>query len=497
MEWIVSLTPEAGDVWACLEAPPPGSGIVELRADLFPPIDLRRAVSTCPLPLLATLRSTAEGGRGPDDPAARAAFVRAARDADVGLIDLELDRDLALIRGLGLEPERIVLSTHRSSAAELPAAAAALLAAPARWLKAVAPADRLADLETVLSLHARHNRGRPHQRRLIAFAMGAVGLPSRFLGPLLGPPLGYAAWSLDAAAAPGQRTVPEMEAAVGHLRAAPQRLYGVVGADVTGSLSPALHAAGYRALGLPYLMIPVSVSDSVDLDELFRPAGETLFDRLGLPVGGWAVTTPYKAEAAAAATVPAPRVRTAGAANTLVLRPGQILADTTDADGVVAGLASVAVEVVGRTALVQGTGGAARCAAIGLHLAGATVTLRGRDEEHTRTVARELGVAACSPASTSAAAVLVNATPLGTLATDELPFSEAEIGAAQAVVDMVYGAVPTPLALACRATATTLVDGRSVLLYQGLAQFAAFTGKAPPKDAMHAAIFPEELSADE
>jgi shikimate dehydrogenase len=497
MEWIVSLTPAAGDPWACLASPPPGTGVVELRADLFPGIDLRRAVSTCPVPLLATLRSAAEGGRGPDDPAAREPFVRTARDADVGLIDLELDRDIGLIQSLGLEPERIVLSAHRSCAAELPAAAAALHAAPVRWLKAVAPAERLADLETVLSLHAMYNHGRQHQRRLITFAMGATGLPSRLLGPVLGPPLGYAAWSPAAAAAPGQRTVSEMNAVVGHLRGAPQRLFGVVGADVTGSLSPALHGAGYHALGLPYLMVPVSVVEPSELDELFRPAGETMFDRLGLPVGGWAVTTPYKTEAASVATVPAPRVRTAGVANTLVLRPGQILADTTDADGVVAGLASVGYQVRGRTALVQGTGGAARGAVVGLHLAGATVTLRGRDEFHTRTVAQKLAVAACPPGDSATAAVLVNATPLGTATSDRLPFSEAEIEAAQAVVDLVYGAGPTPLALACRATATTFVDGRSVLLYQGLAQFAAFTGKAPPKDAMRAAIFPEGPSSEE
>jgi len=497
MEWIVSLTPEAGDLWACLSAPPQGTAIVELRADLFPSFDLRRAVSTCPLPLLVTLRSTAEGGRGPDDPAPRRAFLRTARDAGAALLDLELDRDLALIQGLGLEPERVVLSAHRTSATELPAAAEALLASPARWLKAVAPVDRLTELESVLALHARHNHGRAHQRRLITFAMGPVGLPSRLLGPLLGPPLGYAAWSPVAAAAPGQRSVPEMEAAIGHLRAAPQRLYGVVGADVTTSLSPAMHGAGYRALGLPSLMLPVSVTDPADLDRIFRPAGETLFDRVGLPVGGWAVTTPYKAQAAAAATVRAPRVRTAGAANTLVLRPGQILADTTDADGVVAGLAAAGIHAMGLRALVQGTGGGARGAAVGLHLAGATVVLRGRDAERTRAIAGEMGIAACGPEDTVEAAVLVNATPLGSSVDDPLPFSESEIEASRAAVDMVYGERATAFAERCRALGVALVDGRSVLLHQGFAQFAAFTGKAPPKDAMRTAVLGSTASVEQ
>jgi 3-dehydroquinate dehydratase/shikimate dehydrogenase len=494
VDWIVSLTPEAAaEPLAALAKPPAGAAIVELRLDLLPGLDLRTAVAACPLPVLMTLRSEAEGGRGSVDPSVRRSAVEAARDAGAALIDLEQARDSVLGRELGLPPEQTVLSWHdpKGTPEHLAAIADSMLEQRSRWVKVVPTARSLADLEAVLALHPRFNAGPRAKRRLITFAMATPGLASRYLAPLLGPPLSFAAWCEGAAAAPGQLGIGRLEAAIAHLNGPPQRLYGVVGAEVGASLSPALHGAAARALGLPYLMVPLSVPDPAELGELFAPAGATLFDRLGLAAHGWAVTTPYKAAAAAVATLQAPRVRRAGAANTLILKPAQIVAENTDADGVVGSLARLGVDPRGRTAVVQGTGGAARGAAVGLHLAGATVLLRGRDAQRTGVTAAALGIGPLAPdAPAPKAAVLVNATPLGREEGEPAPFADSEVAAAAAVVDMVYGDQPTPLALRASELGVPLADGREVLLHQGIAQFAAFAQTVPPKDAMRAAIEP-------
>jgi 3-dehydroquinate dehydratase/shikimate dehydrogenase len=488
MDWIVSLTPEvADDPLPALAAPPEGASAVELRLDLFPGLDIRAAISACPLPVLATLRSATEGGRGSDDPTDRAEALAAARDAGATLIDLEHARDTRLMIALGLAPEQVVLSWHDPSGTpdDLDRVAAELHSSQARFVKLVPTAESLADLERVLALHARFNRNRTHNRRLLAFAMGVVGVASRYLAPLLGPPLGFAAWREDAAAAPGQLTVAQLEAVLGHLNGPPRRLYGVVGRDVSRSLSPALHNAGFSALGLPDLLIPVSVPDEAELIELFTRLGATLFDRIGVAAHGWAVTTPYKDTAAAAAEVVAPRVRRARAANTLVLRESGLAADNTDADGVVASLTSIGIDPVERTAVVQGTGGAARGAAVGLHLAGAEVFLRGRDEDRARGAADLLDLDALAPgALPDHAEMLVNATPLGSRADDPSPFAESEIEDAAAVVDMVYGDARTALINRAAAAGIPTADGRTVLAHQAFAQFAAFTTTLPPKEAM-------------
>lgn len=492
VDWIVSLTPEvAEEPLAVLARPPQGASLVELRADLFPGLSLRAAISACPLPVLVTLRSAAEGGNGPDDPAARRAVLEAARDAGAALLDLEAARDGQLMDVLGLSAEQVVLSWHDAAGtpADLADVAARLLEHPARWIKVVPTARGLADLMSVLELHPKFNGGARKRRRLITFAMGTPGLASRYLAPLLGPPLGFAAWREGAAAAPGQLTIAQVSSVISHLNGPPQRLYGVVGADVGRSLSPALHAAAYRGLGLPYLMVPVSVPDPAELAELFVPAGDTCFDRAGLPARGWAVTTPYKAEAAAASTLQAPRVKRAGAANTLILNPAQVVAENTDADGIVGSLVHLGIDPLGRPALVQGSGGAARGAAVGLHLAGADVVLRSRDDSRAEAAAGAVGVGWCAAdAAAAPGAILVNATPLGSGAGDPGPFAEAEIAAAAAVVDMVYGDHETGLAARARELGVAIADGRDVLLHQGVAQVAAFTQTVPPKEEMRAAL---------
>jgi len=492
MDWIVSLTPEvSSDPLAALASPPVGASVIELRIDLFPDLDIRAAISACPVPVLATLRSSAEGGRGSDDPMVRAATLAAARNAGAALLDLEHARDFRLMDELGLAPEQIVLSWHDPSGTpnDLDRVATELLESPARIVKLIPKANSLADLERVLALHQRFNRSRSHNRRLLTFAMGTVGIASRYLAPLLGPPLSFAAWREGAAAAPGQLTLAQLEVVMGHLEGPPRRLFGVVGGDVSRSLSPALHNAGYRALGLPNLFIPVSVPDPNELIELFTDLGATLFDRIGLAAHGWAVTTPYKDIAASAAEIVAPRVRRAEAANTLVLREIGMAADNTDADGVVASLLSIGIDPQGRTAVVQGTGGAARGAAVGLYLAGADVFLRGRDAERTQEFAEMLEIDALEPgAMPEETEILVNATPLGAQPGDASVFNDAEIDGAAAVVDMVYGAEETAFIAKARTTGIPTADGKTVLAHQAFAQFAAFTTTLPPKEAMLKAI---------
>jgi 3-dehydroquinate dehydratase/shikimate dehydrogenase len=492
MDWIVSLTPGCSDEpYDALSAPPEGASIVELRVDLFPGIDLHRAVTVCPLPVLMTLRSMAEGGEGADDPEERRRFIVSAQEAGAALIDLEYRRDRAHLTGLGLEPERVVLSWHsfKETPADLDEVCEAMLATPARWIKVIPTAGSLIDLQRLLSLHPRFNRDRVGQRRLITFAMGVVGLPSRYLAPLLGPPLTYAAWDESAPAAPGQVSIRQLQGVIGHLSAPPQRLYGVIGGDVSRSRSPLLHGAGYRAHQLPYLMVPVSVPDPNELELIFVPRGEGLFDQVGLPAWGWAVTTPHKAAAAAAATMAAPRVKKAGAANTLILQSGQVVAENTDADGVPGALRSAGFDPLGMTAVVQGTGGAGRGGAIGLHLAGAEVALRGRDPDRSRDQADKLGVGWTEPDQLpKETAILVNATPLGSRPDDKSPFTAEEVASASVVVDMVYATHPTTLEKLATAAGIAFVSGLDILAHQGYAQFAAFTGKLPAKNEMRRAL---------
>jgi len=494
MDAIVSLTASVSeDPLHALAAPPPGSSLVEIRADLLADLDLAQAVRRCPIPVLITYRSESEGGRGSNDPETRRRVLTGAWESGAQLLDLELNRDLRLMDELGIEPERVMLSWHDSEGtpADLVSVVRTMLETRARWVKVVPFARTLADLTRIVSLQKRFARRNRLESRLIAFAMGPVGLPSRYLSPLLGAPLTFVAWNDAAAAAPGQVTFEALDAAIGHLSGPPQRLFGVIGRDVSASLSPRLHGAAYRSCGLPYAMLPFSIPSATEARRLFQPGAGGIFDGAAPTLHALAVTAPYKELALQHATIAAPRARRAGAANTLILKQGQILADTTDADGITGSLLGAGIDPRGVTVIVQGTGGAARGAAVGLDLAGARVFLRGRDAARTSAVARQLGIAACAPGDVpDDATIFVNATPLGTRAGDPSPFTARELSGAAVIIDMVYGRKPPKLAELAAEASVTYIEGRAVLLFQGVPQFAAMTTHTPPIEAMRAALFP-------
>jgi 3-dehydroquinate dehydratase/shikimate dehydrogenase len=493
MNTIVTLTPAAvpdGDALKAVASPPAAASMVEIRLDLFPEADPTRLVRACPLPTLLTLRSTAEGGAGPNDPSARRAILMRARESGAAMIDLEHARDAALLSELGLPPEQVVLSWHDRDGTprDLKERAVAMASFPARFIKLVPTVESLDDLSHVLEVLRAANPRPPGSRRCVVFGMGVAGVASRYLGVVWGPPVMFCAWSTESEAAPGQLTCDQLIQAVSHLEGPPRALDVVLGTDVSRSLSPALHGAAHRSSGRWEALVPLSVIDRDEAEALLRGRRPSPFRPLGLEIRGWAVTTPYKSLAARVADVRAPRVERAGAANTLFRRGGRLIAENTDADGVVGGLTSIGIEVDGMSALIAGTGGAARGAAVGLDQAGADVSLRGRDVDATQVLAEGLGVASCDPEDRAGAEILVNATPLGGRPDDPLPFTENEILMASAVVDMVYGPRPTELENRCADAGVPFVSGRRMLAHQGMAQFSAFTQTPPPRRAMLAAV---------
>jgi shikimate dehydrogenase/3-dehydroquinate dehydratase type I len=497
MEIVATFVPGNAEPAEELRRPPGGASMVELRADLLgPDVDLTPLVAASPLPVIVTLRSSAEGGQGPDDPQARRRFFLRAVACDAALFDLEVARDADLV-GTVVPAERTVLSAHFGGGipADLETRAARVLAAKTRVAKIVPEARNLDDLLSVLRLAQALERGAPASRRAVVFATGEAGRASRLLSPLLGAPLAFAAWDETRRAAPGQYTAEELVALIGHLHGRPRRVCAVLGKPVGGSLSPRMHAAAYRAVGLPDAFVPIEVSDESELDRLLQPSGETCLDRIGLSVGGYAVTMPWKEAAAKHCSLLAPRAERAGVANTVLPRVGKLLGDCTDIDGITRVLAEEGVELAGRRGLVLGSGGAARAAAVALTLAGAAVTIVARDRDRATRAARAVAANVGEMGASADAAAVVNATPAGADGA-ATPWLEAlRLPAGAVAVDLPYGERLTFLAQLAQARGWRYVSGREVLLFQGVAQFAAMTGVAPPVRAMATALGLEEAQS--
>lgn len=495
MEVIASFVPcNASQVATELANPPAGATTVELRADLLDPeADLAPLQAACPLPVLVTLRSTAEGGHGPVDPVARQRFFERAVRWPAALWDVEVARDAELL-GSVVPRERAVVSAHfETTPTDLEDRVRAALSLNSALAKVVPAAHSLADLLAVLSLNAGLDHGERHRRRAVVFAAGAAGRATRLLAPLLGAPVAFAAWSVERAAAPGQYTPAELLALIGHLSGRPRRLFAVLGRPVGESLSPRLHNTAYRALGLPNLMVPIEIANEGELDGLLAPGGETVLDDLGLPAGGFAVTMPCKEAALARCTVVAPRARRARAVNTVLPRPDKVLGDCTDIDGITGALRDAGVELRGADVLVMGAGATARAAVVALDLAGAQVRVGARNAQAAQALAAELGVEVANGDTSRRAAVVVNATPAGRDGAPDEFLNQLAMPAGAVVVDLPYGAQPTFLEVLAGERCWHYVSGREVLLYQGISQFAAHHGVAPPVAAMAQALGLEEV----
>ena len=263
------------------------------------------------------------------------------------------------------------------------------------------------------------------------------------------------------------------------------RLAAVLGFPVRHSLSPAMHNAAFRELGLDWIYLVFEVApDSVDA--AFAGAR-------ALGFGGLSVTIPHKAAALAAVDEATAAARAIGAVNTIVPRDdGSLLGDNTDGAGFLASLGDEGFDPDGRVCAVVGGGGAARAVVYALASAGATeVVVVNRTPERAESAAALAGAAGRVglAADLDRVDLVVNATPLGLAGTgpEAFPFDPGLLGAGQLLVDLVPNPAVTPLMRAAQNLGARVAGGLGMLVHQGALAFELWTGQPAPIGVMRAA----------
>lgn len=253
------------------------------------------------------------------------------------------------------------------------------------------------------------------------------------------------------------------------------RRCGVLGDPISHSLSPALHRAGYAALGLDWVY-----------DAHRVPAGGLAAFLAGLD-GSWrglSLTMPLKREALALVDSATARATLAGAANTLVLSGDGVLGDNTDLPGAVAAIRERYAGPLERTAI---WGGGATAASVLL----ATAELGCRDFEifvrDTGRVAETLAAADRFPEALSVRVRRLGEPVEADLLASTIPALPQEslvdtIGAVRLVFEALYDPWPTPLAR--WANHHPLVSGLDLLVHQAAIQFELFTELPAPLAVM-------------
>lgn len=263
------------------------------------------------------------------------------------------------------------------------------------------------------------------------------------------------------------------------------RLFGVIGYPIGHSLSPTMHTAAIRALGLDALYTSFEVPP-----RFLRPVLQAL---LLAGVEGLNVTVPLKEailplmdrlDASAAAI---------GAVNTIVIRNRRSVGYNTDGAGCARALEELGWRARRPTrAVLLGAGGAARAVAWTLTAAGGELTIANRHPARARRLAKWLSswrprvrirAVPLGEVAVGDAEVLVNATTVGMRPTDRPLIDPAALRRGTLVYDLVYTR-ETALVRAARRRGCVAANGLSMLLYQGAESLRLWLKRPPPLDAM-------------
>ena len=260
----------------------------------------------------------------------------------------------------------------------------------------------------------------------------------------------------------------------------------VLGSPVSHSLSPVLHRAAYRALGLSGWTY-----EAIECDEARLPA---LLDGCGPDWAGLSLTMPLKRAVLPLLDTTEPLAAEVGGANTVIFAAGARHGHNTDVPGMITTLTTAGISAAG-PALILGAGATA-CSAL--------AALRGLGGSEATVAVRDLARAADLLAAARRLGMTVRLTEFGGQATtgswhlliSTVPSGAADIYAERmlhadlvpwAVLDVVYHPWPTRLAAAAEHTGAVVIGGFELLLRQAARQVELMTARSAPTAAMRRA----------
>lgn len=440
-----------------------------------------------PLEFIATCRRKAEGGKFTGSPSAQLAVLQLAARAGCRWVDIDagsLESFPPRLRRAMLPAARRIISRHdfRRTPQALERLYQRLVRLGAHQVKIAVTARRQRDNLAVLRL------ARRHRRRVIALAMGTMGIPARVLALRAGSALAYAAPDRGPATAPGQLRWSELRHLYrAHRLGARTRVYGVIGHPIAHSLSPAMHNPALAAAGLDAVYLPFEVEKLPDFLACVGPLG----------IAGFSVTIPHKEAILRHLDDIDPLATQIGAVNTVVVRggdksrhrQGSLYGYNTDYVGVLRTLQRY-LSLEGSQVLLVGAGGAARAVAFALATAGAFISVTARRLPRARALARAVGGEAVARRALRRRGfdAIINCTPVGQAPNVAASPLRADELNCRVLFDLVYNPSETRLLRLARRRGIRTIPGWQMLVEQGAAQFEIWTGLRAPLRVMQKAV---------
>jgi len=267
----------------------------------------------------------------------------------------------------------------------------------------------------------------------------------------------------------------------------------IVGDPVEHSLSPAMHNAAYRELGLNWVYVAFGVKDVENSVRGIRALG----------VRGASVTIPHKVEVMRHLDKLDPVAEWIGSVNTIVNDRGTLTGMNTDGAGAMKALVGAGVELKEKRALLIGSGGAARAVAItlGAKAGLASMEILGVIEDELSALSADVNDKAGTKCewgmmdgdrlkrAMETAGLVIHCTPIGMSPHEgESVIPKQLLRDDLALMDIVYNPRETKLIQDATAAGCKVVHGFEMLLNQGVLQFEAWTKKPAPVGVMRKAL---------
>jgi 3-dehydroquinate dehydratase/shikimate dehydrogenase len=344
----------------------------------------------------------------------------------------------------------------------------------------------------------------------IVFCMGEAGLISRIIAKKLNSFVTFASIDDQSATAPGQLTIEQFKQLYHHDDITSEtELFGVIADPVGHSLSPAIHNACFGEKQMNKLYLPLLVGGG---QQEFNSFLHNVITRKWLNFVGFSITIPHKQSALEFAQANGgfvePLAEKIGAVNTLICRVGSppnkinnggasptLQAYNTDysaaLDAVTSTLGIDRDGLRGLSVAVVGAGGVARAIVAGLSDAGAQIHIYNRTVSKAEKLATEFNCdfAPLSDLMDMNAKLVVNCTSIGMHPNvDASPVPHECLKSDMAVFDTVYNPAETLLLKQAQQAGAKTIDGISMFVNQGLAQFKLFTNTEGNAELMRETI---------
>lgn len=269
------------------------------------------------------------------------------------------------------------------------------------------------------------------------------------------------------------------------------RVCGVIGNPIEHTVSPVMHNAAFRKLGLDYVYLPFRVKK----EEL----GKAIGAMRALNIRGLNVTIPHKVAVIQFLDELDSLANKIGAVNTIVNDGRTLKGYNTDATGFLRTLLERGVRPEGKKVVVLGAGGASRAISFILADKGAHIVILNRPLELdwakelasriSQTFTQEVEALELKKENLAKALekadIVVNATSVGMSPNiNQTPITSDMLKPSLIVYDIVYNPIKTRLNKEAEVAGATVINGLDMLVWQGALAFEKWTGQKAPFNLM-------------